>query len=312
MQDGLLSQAMSMLETPSYNYNGPAQQYYSPYYNQATGNDGTHPLQSFMEKKFSELGRKIDQIHNQQKVTDGKIAGLQTSLQGLSQRQNNAETNIEKVQDSVNELRRENDYMRQQVEQLRRSSVQQNIRVFNYPGLDETKTEHDLKIDFLSYLRAKLNLTLEVQEINKVYIAGRRTAKKHLVVEFVWWATKMAVFKNLKNLQTTEPDAKVSFQDDLTHAELQNKKVNLPLLAEARKILTVNDKINLRRGSIFINGKKQSPEDLNKLKAAIRRNAATPNLNTGSAQQNNPTTQTSQTMDTSGSTTATSTPVHPP
>lgn len=257
----------------------PGNNYYQDYqYSREWPNStGPSPLETLIETHFQQMGMKMDAMLVQQKETDGKVADLQKCMQNLAQRQKKSEENMKDAQQVIQHLQKQNEDLSSRVEWLQRESIMHKIRVFNYPGLQEPKTEQERKVEFLTYVNLKLLLKLDAQEINRISIAGKGT-KRHLLVQFLFWPSKINVMRHLKNLKTTDPDSKISFQDDLTQAELQTKKENLPLLSEMKAAASPDQKVTMRRGTICINGQRQTKPDLQKIKTQIRNNAPT-NLN---------------------------------
>lgn len=289
-QFGAMSSAIA--STGDYSNFYQAQEYD---YSDASGG-GFQLLQKLMETRFNELGKKMDAIFYQQRETDVKIVQMQKSMQDLTTRQKKSEEKVNETQDTVKQLQKDNEQLASKVEWLQKETTLQKIRIFNYPGLEELKTEDALKMNFLEFVKTKLRLNMEIQEINKISVAGKGT-KRHIIVHFLFWPSKLNVMRHLRNLKITDPNCPVSFTDDLTHAELQMKRVNLPLLSILKARAGPDQKVTMRRGTIFINGQKQTSQNLQNLGANLTNQEQTMDLQQGGATGfTNPTQQQTTTL----------------
>ena len=228
-----------------------------------------------IDQRMTKIDNKMEQIFQQQIGTDAKIANVQKALDEMVVRQDQFDGSLGQMAQEIDKLREENAQLSSKVEAIHRKSTLHNIRIFDFPIRDgEANSELDLKAAFQNYAKEKLNLEMELHEINRMYFTGRGR-NKHLVVEFVLWQSKRNVMAHLKNLKTTDPRSKVTFCDDLTQRELMNKKANLPMFKQLKARAGPNDVVELRRGDIFINRARQSPQDLHSLQRHLHNNYRT-------------------------------------
>ena len=74
---------------------------------------------------------------------------------------------------------------------------------------------------------------------------------------------------NLKTLKTSDPASKVSFCNDLTQLELAKKKANMKIFVELKERAGLNDRVEFRRGDIFIIKHPQSLKVLQQIQQQI-------------------------------------------
>lgn len=239
-----------------------ASYYASPRYaqNQNIATEYGNDLYRLIDTRLSQLDQKMDRILQQQLSTDRRIADMQTSLKTMSARQDKVEHDLAAANRELYSIRNEHGRTVSRVEAMDRRYIRNNVRVFNLPT-DDAKTEPELRQKFVYFVREKLDVDLTGNDINRIYFSGRGRGK-HLVVEFVMSQSKRNVMTSLGALRTNHPDCKVSVTDDLTPTELNNRKANLPLYKQLKAKAGPNDRVELRRGDMYVNRVRKSRDDV--------------------------------------------------
>lgn len=224
------------------------------------GQDGTDSPQTNTSENHDQLmsvmrnlGMKMDVMTQNQISLDNKVSNLQHSVTQLQCMQSEFRREITEMSTNMETIRRKQDNMLKEMERERSEKREQNIRVFSFPtkGAD---TEDGRRAEFIDYCQEKLGITLATEEINRIKISGQGRSQ-HWVVKLLTWSAKMKIFKNLKNLKISDPDSKISFDDDLTMEELARKKANQPLFKDLKRQAGPHDVVQMRRGEIYVNKK---------------------------------------------------------
>lgn len=252
------------------NYDSAQNYNYSDNY-QGQGQGGYSYNNPFYQLMIN-MNYKIDTMLQNQVDMNKQISGLHKTVAETTKRQEELAESMKEVKGEIKILRKENDNLRNKLEVSERKSLLQNIRIFRFPGGE--KRPEETKEDVLSFVKGKLNMNINDIEINRTRWVGPSNAR-HVLVEFLHWQTKQAVManlKNLKNLDPSDPAAKVSINHDLTQNEMVNKKANLPKFRELKK-WAKDGEVELRRGTIFYNRKKQQTQEIDDLLSKLKQDA---------------------------------------
>ena len=195
----------------------------------------------------------LDRLCKLMEEMNSEIREIRNTVTNIEKKQTFLETSVLNIRTTTNRLQQQQETIQSEIEELKSYSRRQNIRIFGWDGKG-AKNEEECKTNFITFAKDYLKLHLEAAEINRAHWIGAGS-KKAMIIQFLTWSSKMKVMTNLKNLRTTAPTENISINDDLTKAENEAKKANLPLYKKLKAEAGPGDRIQLRRGSIFVNGR---------------------------------------------------------
>lgn len=222
--------------------------------------DQGNSLYQLLDSRLSKIDDKLERVYQHQLGTDSALADIQRTLRSINERQTEIENEMEDTRRDVEEIRHEQSRVIHRLENMERKSIENNIRVFNIPDVNEIKTEAELKQKFVTFVDEKLGVQITARDISNIYHSGR-TRGKHVFVELALRETKRSIMSNLKKLKETDPRNEISFCDDLTPLELTNRKSNLPLFKQLRASAGERDRVELRRGELIVNRIRRTPDE---------------------------------------------------
>jgi hypothetical protein len=211
----------------------------------------------------------LDDLHALLLSTKSSVEKMQTDIKDNSKVINKIDLNVsetnksllavtkdlQKAKSDISVIQKQNSELKKTVQSLDLKLRKNNIVFYGFANITG-ETNLDLENNIIQFAHDVLSINITNDDIESCYRVGKNYNKpRPILVRFTSYKTKASLFKNVKNLKSTE----FAISDDLTPAERHERGKLIKFRVRANKL---NLRTKLFKNMLMIENVKYSLEDL--------------------------------------------------